>query len=116
MAKYYGEIGYLITREKFIDGIGTGIWEEVIVPRNYYGDQINTYTRWQSTDHINDDVVISNQISIVADPFAIENFMHIKYATLYGEKWKVEKVEPLRPRIILTLGGIYNGPEIGTSG
>ena len=111
MAKYYGEVGYLVTLEEFEDGRGTGIWKEKIVKRSYYGDQLNTYSRWQATDNLNDNITITAQLSIVADPFAIENFMHIKYATWHNVKWKVEKAEIQYPRIILMLGGIYNGPE-----
>lgn len=116
MAKFYGEVGYLITQEKFIDGRGTGIWEETFVKRKYYGEKVNTYSRWQAASGINDNIVNSTQISIVADPFAVENFMQIKYAEFLGYKWKVEKAEVQRPRIILTLGGIYNGPEDESSG
>lgn len=116
MAKYYGEIGYLVTQEKYEDGRGTGIWEETIVPKNYYGDQVSSYSRWQAGTDINDNIVSSVQLSIVADDFAKANFMFIKYAMWYGQKWKVEKAEPQFPRVLLTLGGLYNGPEDGSSG
>lgn len=118
MAKYYGEVGYLITQEKFEDGRGTGIWEETFVKKNYYGDQLenNTNSRWQAGNGLNDNIYFTTQLSIVADPFAEENFMHIKYAVWHGEKWKVERAIPQYPRIILTLGGIYNEPEDGSSG
>jgi hypothetical protein len=115
MAKYYGEIGYLITGEKYENGYGTGIWEERFETRKYYGDQINTSSRWQASSHLNDDIKLTAQLSIVADPFAMENFMHIKYAVWKGAKWKVEKADPQYPRIILSLGGLYNGPEDDTS-
>ena len=116
MAKFHGEVGYLITQEKFEDGHGTGIWEETFVTRVYYGDILSASSRWQSnSDDINDNIVNSNRISIVADPFAIENFMQIKYVVCYGYKWNVERVENQRPRLILTLGGLYNGPEDGSS-
>lgn len=112
MAKFYGEVGYLITQEKMIDGRGSGIWEETFIKRKYYGEQINSYSRWQASNYgVNDNIVNSTQISIVADPFAVDNFMHIKYAIFLGYKWKVERAELQRPRLILTLGGLYNGPE-----
>ena len=116
MAKFYGEVGYLITEERFEDGIGTGEWEEHIVKHNYYGEPLNTYSRWQPGEGINDNINVSDRISIVADPFAFENFMHIKYVEYYGAKWKVEKIEVQRPRLILTLGGLYNEKETKASG
>lgn len=115
MAKFYGEVGYLVTQEKIIDGRGSGIWEETFIKKNYYGDITSAYSRWQPNNEINDNIVPTNQISIVADPFAVENFMYIKYVVCYGQKWKVEKAEVQRPRILLMLGGLYNGPEDDSS-
>ena len=58
---------------------------------------------------INDDININNSISIVADPYAYENFHNMRYAILEGVKWKITNVEINRPRLILTIGGVYNG-------
>ncbi len=105
MAKYYGQIGYCQTSE---DPVGSGIWVETITERNYYGDVVRNSRRLQGSDRINDDVNISNQLSIVSDPYANENFHAIRYATFMGSKWKVTDVEVQYPRLILTLGGLYN--------
>lgn len=106
MAKYYGKIGYIKTVE-----IEPGIWEEQVIERSYYGDITRNTSRYQSSGGVNDDINISNTISIVADPFANENFQHMRYAEFMGAKWKITNVEVQRPRLILTIGGVYNGSQ-----
>lgn len=104
MAKYFGSVGYAETVET-----GPGIFKEQIVPRDYYGDIIRNNRRLESSDQVNDDINVTNQISIVSDPYAIKNFWKIRYATFMGQKWKVKDVNVEFPRLILTLGGLYNG-------
>lgn len=104
MAKYYGTIGYAEMVET-----SPGVCEAQITERNYYGDVIKNSRNLQATDNLNDNVVVSNQISIVADPYAIANFHAIRYAVFMGAKWKVPSVDVQPPRLILSLGGLYNG-------
>lgn len=106
MGKYYGKIGYFVTSET-----KPGVWEEGIIERKYYGELVrNTARRFEASgQQVNDNVIISNNISILADPFACENFAYIKYAELMGTKWIVTNVEVQYPRLLLTLGGVYNG-------
>lgn len=104
MAKFYGAIGYAKTVETM-----PGVWTEQITERDYYGDVIRNSRRLQSSDKVNDDINISNQISIVADPYAINNFHSMRYAEFMGAKWKISDVEVQYPRLLLTLGGLYNG-------
>ena len=104
MAKWYGVIGYAETVET-----KPGIWEEQITERDYYGDLFRNSRRLQSTDKVNDDINISNQLSIVADPYAINNFYSMRYAEFSGAKWKITDVEVQYPRLILMLGGVWNG-------
>ena len=85
-----------------------GVWTEQITERTYYGDLIRNTRRLQSSGNIIDDIQISNQISIVADPFAYENFHAIRYATYMGTKWKVTSVDVQRPRLTLDLGEVYH--------
>lgn len=106
MAKYYGLIGYAVTSE-----IRPGVWKEQIVEREYSGDILRNTRRLQSSDQVNDNVTVSNEISVLSDPFANENFHSIRYATWMGSKWKVTNVEVQYPRIILSLGGVYNGDQ-----
>ena len=105
MAKFYGVIGYAIQVETV-----PGVWEDQIIERNYRGDVLQNMNRWQSSEQVNDNFAIDNKLSIISDPFAYENFQHIKYIRWMGANWKVTKVEILRPRLILTTGVVYNGP------
>ena len=104
MAKWYGVIGYADTVE-----VEPGIWEEQVTERPYYGELIRNTRRLQTTDKVNDDLTISNQISIVSDPYAISNFHAMKYAVLWGTKWKITSVEVQYPRLVLEVGGVCNG-------
>lgn len=104
MPKFYGPIGYAETKET-----APGVWTEVITERYYYGDVIRNTRRLQTSDKVNDDINVSNEISIVADPFANGNFHAMRYVGFMGAKWKISNVEVQYPRLILTLGGVYNG-------
>ncbi len=104
MAKFYGSIGYAVTEETT-----PGVWEERITERVYYGDLTRNTRKLQSTEQLNENVNISNEISIIADPFAYENFHLMKYVEFMGAKWKIISVEVQYPRLILTIGGVYNG-------
>ncbi len=108
MSRYYGSVGYEIQNE---DPDQPDVWIPTIDEHRYSGEIISNSTRWQQADKVNDDLTVSVKISILADPFAYSNFQHIKYATWMNAKWKVTNIEPAFPRIILTLGGVYNGPE-----
>lgn len=86
-----------------------GVAREVITTRSYYGDVNRNIRRLQATDNLNDDIQINNEFSIVADPYANENFHAIRYVEYMGIKWKVSAVEVRYPRLILNAGGVYNG-------
>lgn len=104
MAKFYGPIGYAETVET-----KPGIWEEQqITERMYSGDLLRNTSRFQTTDKLNDDINISNEISIVADPYAIKNFHLMRYVEFMGTKWKISNIEVQYPRLRLTIGGEYN--------
>ena len=104
MAKFFGVIGF---NEGTVEN-SPGVWEQQVVERKYYGDLIRNSRRLQTTDQLNDDINISNEISIVADPYANANFHSIRYVEFMGAKWKVSNVEVQFPRLILTLGGVWN--------
>lgn len=104
MAKFYGKIGYAIT-----EMTEPGIYEERLVEEYYFGDIVKNTRRLREMSNINDDINISNQISILADPYLMNNFHSMRYVIYMGTKWKVSEVEVQYPRLILTLGGIYNG-------
>lgn len=103
MAKYYGMVGY-VTFDNETPGISIPVTEE----RPYYGDILQNYRRLQTTQNLNDDLALTMRISILSDPYALENFHNIRYATYMGTKWKVSTAEVVYPRLILNLGGVYN--------
>lgn len=104
MAKFFGKIGYGVTEET-----RPGVWNEVFTEREYFGDVLKLNSRTQTTDQVNDDITIQNQISILADPFAYSHFHEMKYIEFMGTRWKVTNVEVKYPRLVLTTGGVYNG-------
>ena len=104
MAKWYGKIGYANLEET-----APGVWTEQITERSYFGDVIRNNRKLQSSEHLNDDINVSNEISIVADPYAIDNFHSMRYIEFMGTRWKVSNIDVQYPRLILSLGGVYNG-------
>lgn len=106
MGKWFGKIGYAVTEET-----EPGIWEEQIIERDYYGDMTSDRRKRQNSQGVNDDLSLSNVISIIADPFAYENCSHMAYAEIMGAKWKISDIEVQYPRLILTIGGVYNGNQ-----
>lgn len=103
MAKFYGNIGYAETVE-----VKPGIWEEQIVERPYYGDLLRLTSTSQSSGGVNNNINIANSISVVADPYANKNFHQMRYVEFMGTKWQITNVEVKYPRLILTVGGVYN--------
>ena len=106
MAKWFGVIGYAETTKT-----KPGVWEEKITEREYFGDVIRNTRRLQTSDKVNDDVNIANEISIVADPYAYENFHSMRYVSFMGSKWKISNIQVDYPRLTLTIGGLYNDNE-----
>ena len=106
MAKFYGVIGCAVTKET-----APGVWTEEIAEQSYYGDLTRNMRRLQDSGDLNDDINVANEISIVADPYANANFHSMRYVAFMGAKWKISKVEVQYPRLILTLGGVYNGKQ-----
>ena len=103
MARWYGTIGYAEVTET-----EPGVWTETIVPRKYYGDLNRNIRHISSNDKVNEDISVNNELSIVSGPYAMENFYQMRYAEFMGVKWKVSSVEVRYPRLILSLGGVYN--------
>lgn len=106
MAKFYGAIGYGISEETT-----PGVWKDRIVERNYYGELLRNTRRIQNSEYLNDNINISNEISIIADPYANENFHLMRYVTFMGAKWKINSVEVQYPRLILSIGDVYNAEQ-----
>jgi hypothetical protein len=103
MAKFFGKIGYIETVET-----AQSVWEEQKSEIEYYGDVLSNRRTWERSQGVNDDTNVNNRISIVADDKAFKSFHLMRYVEWMGAKWKILSIEVQRPRIILTLGGVYN--------
>jgi len=110
MAKFNGVIGYVEMKKT-----APGVFQEEVTERIYKGDFVKTATKWRDGENLNSDLVIDNRLSVVADPFAYSKFPMIRYVVWMGAKWKVTSAEIQRPRLILTIGGVYNEQTSGTS-
>ena len=104
MSRFYGAVGYAKTVNT-----APGVFEEVEEEMMYYGDVLRNARRLESGENLNDQLVVNNSISILADAHALNHFFEIRYVVWEGAKWKVTNVEVQRPRLILTLGKVYNG-------
>ena len=104
MTKFYGKIGFIDNKET-----SPGVWTDTDpIERSYTGDVTRNMRRWDQTQYVNDDFNISNTISIVADSYIYEHLGLMRYVKWMGVKWKISSIEVERPRLILTIGGIYN--------
>ena len=110
MAKWYGKVGYIINEE-----VEPGVWVETPTELPYFGDTVSDMAKRSSSNQVNSNLTIASKVSIVADPFAIKHFSSIKYVEIMGTMWSVSIVEPQFPRLILTVGGVYNGNTPGTT-
>lgn len=104
MARFHGSVGFVETTE-----VVPGVWEEVATERNYYGDVVRNNMRWQTGTGINDDIQVVNKISIVADSYANEHLGCMRYLNWKGTLWKLTSIEVEYPRVLLTIGGVWNG-------
>ena len=105
MAKWYGMIGYAITKEPEGDD---DVWREKTVEMPHYGEMLSAARHYEQGVSVNDDLKLNARLSIVADDFAMAHLGFIRYAVIGNVKWKVTAVEPQRPRLILTLGTVWN--------
>lgn len=104
MAKWAGKIGFATLTET-----APGVWKDVITERSYKGDEHRVSRRFQGGDTVTESPNISNEISILADAFAFENFQMIRYIVWHGTKWKIKTISVERPRLMLEIGDVYNG-------
>ena len=102
MAKYFGKVGYAEQVETT-----PGVWGEKIAERQYFGDVVRNIRKLEPSGEVNDNINVSMEISIVADPYAIQNFHAMRYSEYLGSLWKIYHVEVNSPRLVLTIGGLY---------
>lgn len=113
MAKWSGKIGFVTTEER---PVGSGISKDVVVVKRFTGDVGRVSRRWESADKVNDDLNISNSISVVATPYLMENFYNVRFVSFMNSWWRVNTVVMDYPRLTLEIGGKYNGDTTPTAG
>lgn len=91
-----------------------GVWSECIKEVSCTGEVLRNSSRYDTPSNVNDDLTVGNQLSVLADPYAYENFHSIRWIDWMGSRWKVTSVEVNYPRLILSLGGVYHGDESGS--
>jgi hypothetical protein len=111
MARFYGEIGFGDTVET-----APGVWADVITERKFYGDVPRNIYQSNTTDKVNDDVDTNTSLRVMGTAYAFAHIKDMQYVKFNGEYWSINTVEIQRPRLILNLGGVYNGPKGGASG
>ena len=104
MAKFAGLVGYVTQKEST-----SGVWLPETVERKMHGDVIRAASSFNANEKVNEDVILQQRISLVGDQYAYANFTGLKYVTYLGVKWKVLSIEVNRPRLVVTLGGVWNG-------
>lgn len=103
--KFSGKVGFFINdSETDLD-----VYEPNIVERTYVGDITRNFRKFQQTENQNDNLVLNDQISILSDLYALQNWPSIRYILWNGVKWKVNTVEVKYPRLVLEIGGVWNG-------
>lgn len=101
--KFYGPLGFAEPVEGPV-----GVFIDEITEYNYYGDVIRIVNHTQGAEKVNDDIKMNNQISVLVDPYALENFANLRYITFNNSKWEVSAVELAYPRLIISFGGLYH--------
>ena len=109
LAKFYGKIGFATQQE-----VRPSVYVPVIEERMYAGDLYKNYAKQKQADAPADDFTINNDISIIADPYAMNHFSSMKYVEFMGALWEVQSVMVEYPRLRISFGGVYNGPTAET--
>lgn len=108
MAKFHGKVGFASDKE---DPPDSGVWVKEVTEREYLGDVIRESRQFSNATQVNDSLTLNNRVSIVSDDFANANFFSMVYVIIGGVYWRVSNVEIQRPRLIISFGGVYNGPK-----
>lgn len=106
MVRFCGKVGFAETRET-----APGVWEEFVIERKYKGEVLRNTRRWENGENLNSTLVVNHQISVLADSYVYSHFFNVRYIEWMGTRWAVSSIEVRRPRLLLTIGGVYNGPQ-----
>lgn len=104
MARFTGLVGYVTQEEKV-----PGVWSQVETQRMMKGDVISQSSHSQNGDKLNSDITLNQRVSLLGDLYAFNNYYNLKWIKIHGRKWTVSSVEIQRPRIIVAVGGLWNG-------
>lgn len=104
MAKFAGLVTYVTQVES-----RPGIWTDESISRLMRGDMLRKGSVGQNDDKVNSDISLNHRVSLVGDEYALNNYYDIKHIQLNGREWEVTSVEVQHPRLILTIGGLWNG-------
>lgn len=107
MARFYGKIGYSAGNLE----VAPGVWEDTLIEKTYSGDVTRNSLAFRNIEKVNDDFSVSNSISIVADAYANNNISAMRYVVWKGTLWRIADIDVQSPRLVLRLGGVYNGPK-----
>lgn len=110
MNKFYGIIGFVDLKET-----SPGVWTPIVTERNYFGEFSKQGRQLSDANRINDNITLTESLSIIADPYALNHYHTIRYIVRGSAKWKVSGVGINYPKLELTLGGLYNEESVGTS-
>lgn len=109
--RFHGKVGFGESVET-----SPGVYEDQIVEHEYFGDVTRAARRMVEGENLNQDLSLGNTITIVADAYASEHFFEVRYVEWSGIFWTVTDVEVQRPRLLLRLGEVYNGPKAAAPG
>lgn len=104
MGRFFGKVGYGESQET-----APGVFQDEIVEREYYGDEVRPARTLREGENLNPNISVNSSLSIMADAYAFEHFMNIKYVQWLGTLWSVTEVDVQRPRLVLRLGEVWNG-------
>jgi fructose-1,6-bisphosphatase len=106
MARFYDVVGYADETTETTPGV----FKDQMIAYSYYGDVIRDSRQLDGSQKVNADVTVGVSISILADEYANEHIFAMRYVRWAGSLWTVSDVTVQRPRLVLRLGGVYNGP------
>jgi hypothetical protein len=85
-----------------------GIFSQVIEDVEVTGEMLNLGLGWQGVG-MQDSLSAKHILSIIIPEEESVEFNEVVYVEWHSRRWNVTSIEYKRPRINLTLGGLYNG-------
>lgn len=107
--RFAGLVGYIETEET-----SPGIHLPVETTRKMRGDVLSAKTQNSQDGRTTEtslykDIRLSHRFSLVGDAYSFKNYMYLKWIIVEGHKWEVSSVEIQSPRLLISIGGLYNG-------